>query len=157
MSFAAGTVTIAPPVPLRHPLSPSGTMRRIFLSTAFTVLVLSGCAAASAPGEGGSPSGGSADLITSEELRETDLQDATVWDAVQRLRPAWLRSRGTTGAGDRTFPRVFLDGVDIGDLDELRRIGTRDVREIRFMNSRDATTRYGTGYPGGAILVRTRR
>jgi hypothetical protein len=31
------------------------------------------------------------------------------------------------------------------------------VKEIRFINARDATTRWGTGYGSGVILVTTKR
>ena len=31
-----------------------------------------------------------------------------------------------------------------------------NVQELRYLNPRDATTRYGTGFMGGAIVITTR-
>jgi hypothetical protein len=39
----------------------------------------------------------------------------------------------------------------------LRSIRAGDVEEARFLNARDATTRYGTDMTAGAIEVVTRR
>jgi hypothetical protein len=36
-------------------------------------------------------------------------------------------------------------------------VSTDRVKEVRFLNARDATTRYGTGHPIGAIEITTRR
>jgi hypothetical protein len=44
----------------------------------------------------------------------------------------------------------------MGDLSFLRSIRTNQVEEIRHMSGSDATTRYGTGYGGGTIEVRSR-
>jgi hypothetical protein len=41
-------------------------------------------------------------------------------------------------------------------LDNLKSMRTTDIETIQFMDSRDATTRYGTGYVNGLIEVRTR-
>jgi outer membrane receptor protein involved in Fe transport len=89
--------------------------------------------------------------ITQEEIQE--LPSGTARDAVERLRPSWLRSRGGVG-GNPGYPRVFVDGRDFGTMDTLNGFHLDSVAEIEFMSGRDATTRYGTGYPGGIILVR---
>jgi len=94
-------------------------------------------------------------LITQEDL--SGQPAGTAYDAVQRLRPTWLRSRGTlsmgtTGTG--SLPRVFVADRDFGALRSLRDIQLDSVSEIEFMSARDATTRYGTGYAGGIIHVR---
>ena len=46
-----------------------------------------------------------------------------------------------------------------GDItrDELALIPVSDVESIRRVSASDATTRFGTGFPAGAIEVRTRR
>jgi hypothetical protein len=109
------------------------------------------------------PEGGSADraqptLITQAEL--DDLPVITARQAIERLRPRWLRARISTlrsGAGIRHTATVFVDGMPRGGLDTLEGIETREIAEIRFLSASDATTRYGTGYPRGIIEVSTRR
>jgi hypothetical protein len=98
-------------------------------------------------------------LITREEL--ADLPAGTAYDAVQRLRPSWLRSRsatiGRSGQGEVSLPAVFADGVYYGPLDTLSRFDLEAVEDIEYLSARDATTLHGTGYPGGIILLRLRK
>lgn len=128
-------------------------------------LVFAACASAGATGS----HSGSLDVIGMEELE--DLQGvSTAYDAVQRLRPRFLRGRagslGTRGASDpmsRTSSAddgsavlVYLDGARLGGTEELRRIPVESVREIRYLAGRDATTKYGTGHGAGVIEVDSR-
>lgn len=96
--------------------------------------------------------------ITLEELE--NLPVITAREAIQRLRPAWLRARVSTirgGTGTRHSAGVFLDGMPRGGLEVLDEMDIREIGEMRFMSASDATNRYGTGYPGGVIEVFTRR
>jgi hypothetical protein len=122
----------------------------VAVSALLASLVFSACAS----------SGGSArtprdrDRISPEELQLQPSGDA--YEAVRRLRPQWLRSRSVS-IGNQAFPRVFVDERDFGPLRSLRDIGVETVEEMRFMSPADATTRYGTGYPGGIIFVVLKR
>lgn len=110
------------------------------------------------PGRANSGSGVSPDLIGNWELQE--LADYNALDAIRRLRPAWLRggTRPAIAVGQTsTYPRVHLNGVPLQNIDELEEIDARDVREMRFLNGPDASTRYGTGYMNGAILITLER
>ncbi len=93
------------------------------------------------------------DLITAEELAErSDLQSA--WDAVQRLRPMWLRIRGAGTPNRSPSPiLVYLDGARAGEVDVLRQIRISSVAELRHLDGKDATTRFGTDHGSGAILI----
>ena len=122
------------------------------------LLLLVGLAAACYPGRATSGSGANPDLIGNWELQE--LADYNVLDAIRRLRPAWLRggTRPSIAVGPTsTSPRVHLNGVPLRSIAELEEIDARDVREMRFMNGPDASTRFGTGYMNGAILVTLER
>ncbi|HET9984868.1 MAG TPA: hypothetical protein VFQ38_14820 [Longimicrobiales bacterium] len=94
--------------------------------------------------------------LSADELVATNASSA--FDAVERLRPEFLRPRGTsslsTGAPD--LPAVFLDGIHAGGLEMLRALRPTEIELIRFVSAADATTRYGTGYPGGVIEVVTK-
>lgn len=112
------------------------------------------CACGPRTGSGGDEFTRDRRRISPEELATQTT--GTVYEAIERLRPIWLRSRSTTLA-TQAFPRVRVDGQDYGPVESLARIDVAVVSEIRFISARDATTRYGTGYPGGAILVILKR
>jgi hypothetical protein len=82
----------------------------------------------------------------------------TAYDLVQRLRPQFLRGRGvSTGAnGQATGPVIYLDNVLFGPTDALRQIRAENVKEIRYLNASDATTRWGTNHDSGVIMVTSR-
>ncbi len=96
-------------------------------------------------------------MILAAELLEVERSNA--YEAVQRLRPRWLQSRGAGSIGtlERDTPRVYVDGQLYGESESLRTIDIRDIQEMRYMSASDATTRYGTNHTAGAILVVTRR
>jgi len=52
---------------------------------------------------------------------------------------------------------VYVDNISYGDLSSLSNLNATQISEIRFLNSRDATTVWGTGHMGGVILVTTKR
>jgi len=51
------------------------------------------------------------------------------------------------------YPTVVRDGIRLGEIDALASIDPRTVASIRFLSSRDASTKYGSGYDGGVIEV----
>jgi hypothetical protein len=121
--------------------------RFVVLATAL-FLGATGCAAG-AGGGSGRPAGASSDHIVEAEL-ETVYQ-LTALEAVRRLRPRWLQSR--TGAP----PQVHLDGNPMGTAESLGGLRAADVEDMRYLNAADATTRFGTNYISGVILVTTKR
>lgn len=121
--------------------------RRAILGAFALAVGLAGCATAGTGGSSGSRS--SATRIVLEDLEGLEQYDA--YEAIQRLRPTWLQSRGTAE------PEVYIDGTRRGDLRELRSLRVADIQEMEFMSANDASTRFGTGHAGGAILITTRR
>lgn len=127
----------------------SFAIARLLVPSLALALGLTGCASAGAGGGDAAPRG-SANRIILEELEPVQQLDA--FDAVRRLRPMWLRSRGGSS------PQVLVDGNrQPGGLEALRSIRSSEIQEMQFMSASDATTRFGTGFDGGAILVTTRR
>ncbi len=118
------------------------------LSSVLLTLALMGCAGV--PSSGGS--GGGPNQITREQLQETGLEYVSAWEIIERFHPQWLQRRGTY-----SFPRVVVNGLPYGGLDSLRNMLGSDIEEIHYLTAGDATTRFGTGYTSGAILVVTRR
>lgn len=97
------------------------------------------------------------DPITAAELR--GLEALSAYEAIARLRANFLRSRGPTTLGRAdggAWPIVFIDGMRLGPIGELRSIPASDLREVRLLNGAEAQFRFGTGYPAGVILLSTR-
>lgn len=108
---------------------------------------LVGCA--SAGGGGSRPAGSSMTRIVRAELSE--LPEMNALQAIERLRPRWLQSR----AGD--VVQLYVDGSRRGNVADLQSIRVIEIEQMEYMSASDATTRYGTGHAGGAILVSSRR
>ena len=104
------------------------------------------CGAASSTPDSPAPQS-SRDQITAAEILATNT--SSVFDAIRRLRPTWLRPRG----GNASPPVVYVDGVRSGDLSYLKTLRVEGVHLVRYVNSRNATTRWGTGHASGAIEV----
>jgi hypothetical protein len=123
---------------------------RKLLVVALGTLALASCGGMAAT------AGGSSTRITREQLEA--LESISAYDAIQRLRPTWLQARGPVSlSGGNSLPRVHINDSRLSTLDELRSLLTHQVEAMEYRNAADATTLYGTGYPGGVIEVRTRR
>ena len=94
------------------------------------------------------------DMVTGAELEET--LETTVYDALQRLRPQWLRARGVARTGGNQSVSVFINRQRMGDVDFLRTLQPDVVREIRFYSGTEATMTFGSDNTGGVINI-TRR
>jgi hypothetical protein len=120
------------------------------------VLLMLGAAAACASAGGASGGGGGAtDAITREMIDDPGSQ--TAFTIVQRFRPRWLspRTQGTITNPEPSFAQVYVDDVRFGPLDGLHSVDGTQIERIEYMSSLDATTRFGGGHDGGAIMVWT--
>jgi hypothetical protein len=129
-------------------------------------LLLGGCASGGGGAAGTSATAsmtaaagprGSANVIVAAEIPGSGAQNAL--EVIQQLRPSMLRTRnGSTGEGaNGTNIVIYVDGVRAGERQTLTAVPAANIREIRYLNASDATTRFGTGHPVGAILVATKR
>lgn len=119
-----------------------------------TIVVLFAAAlftAACAPKQ--ATSGAEHNLVTAEELGR--VADMNLYDALRRLRPAFLRSRQipTSGAEPQP-PTVYVGSLQMMEgLEHLRQITAGTVAEVRFLEPQQANTRFGTNNAGGALVV----
>ncbi len=130
-------------------------IRRISMLGLALVLV-GGCA--SGGGEAGATrlASGGRNLIVRSELEGTNFTN--VYDAVRRLRPRWLRTRGTTSTrGAAPGMPVFIDNVRSGSTERLESLPIDQVEQVRYVSPSDATTRWGTNMSLGAIEVIMRK
>ena len=142
-------------------------------SVVVLVAVLASAACASSGTGGGGGGGGSGlgsgtasarierDVIAEAEISTRASDAANALQVIQKLRPQMLRTRGLASPMDRTGetvqPRVYVDNIDYGNLSTLSNVNASQIREIRYINSRDATTSWGTGHMGGVILILTKK
>jgi hypothetical protein len=119
----------------------------------YVVFIAASLGCASAPAKG--PTRDS-NVITEAELEAVKVSNA--FEAVDRLRPAYLRSRGRTrpNAGVSAFPTIYLDGQPYGDISTLRNIQIGQVREIHYYGTADAMTRFGSQRATGVIEIISR-
>jgi hypothetical protein len=133
---------------------------RSILLVALAAGAAAGCASSPASGGAGATQQstarphGSRDRITQDELANLDVQNAL--QAVQRLRPQFLQTRGGATQSINSGPVdivVYVDQTKMGGPSVLSQIPISDVKEIQYLNAADATQRYGTGHAAGAIIV----
>ena len=119
-------------------------------------LLLGVTACSMAGGGGGRSGGGSIGPITLSQVEEFGF--GTALTVVQRLRPRWLtaRTQGTLRDPSPAYAHIFLNQLYFGPLGSLDQISSTEIDRIEYINARDATTQYGTGYLGGIIRVTTR-
>ncbi len=91
-------------------------------------------------------------VLTGDEVRAARVANAL--DAIERLRPEFLRARAV---GSRTplaqrRPAVFHNGVYLGTLDVLRGFSPSEIVSVRRISASEATVRYGTRYGGVEAL-----
>ena len=139
-------------------------MRARVLMAALVVAVCSGCSSSGSSSKpAGSPRAPSRqqDVITEAEIADRAGEASNALQIVQKLRPQMLRSRGRFSPADSSeagaLPRVVVDGVAYGPIDNLVNLNAMSVKEIRYLNATEATTRFGTGYVGGVVLVTTKK
>lgn len=92
-------------------------------------------------------------LILAEEMERTGVTNAH--EAVRLLRPQWLIERGAHVIGESSEEtiQVYLDGNHLGGISTLTHVSAPIVHSIQFLNSGQATVRWGAGHSHGAILV----
>lgn len=95
-------------------------------------------------------------MITADEILHANAN--TAYEAVERLRPAFLTTRGSMSIQDPTPPTpiVYLDGVRYGIAASMASIPAMGISTIQYLPPIEAGMRYGLGHEGGAILIVTK-
>jgi hypothetical protein len=100
------------------------------------------------------PTNGGHDLITAEELEAAGSN--TLYEAVAKLRPHFLKPRTVTAYGRPATSQLMLyvDGERMESVDDLRRLPIPEVREVRFYEPQIANQRFARyNNAAGAIAV----
>ena len=103
-------------------------------------------------------------LITAEEIERSSANINTAYDAVETLRPRWLqvhevsRLPGRAGEPLHSTPvRVYLNDVNMGEIDYLRTIPAARVLELRMLSTNETASRFGPTDGQAAIVVTLKR
>jgi hypothetical protein len=128
-------------------------MRAPRLAAIVVVWALVGCAGASTQGRSDRTS---RTVLTYEQLAGTNSEN--LYDAIDKLRPDWLTSRGPTSVSNPapSVVSVYMNGTMLGKADYLREMRVLDVSEARYWDAGQASARFGMGHPRGVIEL-TRR
>jgi hypothetical protein len=100
------------------------------------------------------PVTGGHDLITAEELEAAGAN--TLYEAVAKLRPHFLKPRTTTAYGrPATSPlTLYVDGEKMESIEDLRHLSLPEVREVRFYEPQLANLKFARyNNAAGAIAV----
>lgn len=97
------------------------------------------------------------DVITQEEIEKATANNA--YDLLRQLRPAWFRTRGVVSTRDVTAGGLafYVDGIRLSSMEELESLAPDRIKEARYLKAIDATTKYGTDHPSGAVEIVTKR
>jgi len=116
--------------------------------------------AAANAANGPTPTKSSASILVAEDLRKIEAQN--LGDAIQRLRPQWLRRSSVrasnTMGSSRTAAEplvVWIDNNRAGSSEILTQIQVSNVRMVQYFTPSEAESRFGTGNSSGAIQIIT--
>ena len=129
------------------------------LTALAAMATMAACASASGGGSSSSSPRTDAYVITAAEIANVGATDA--YEAVQKLRPNFLRERGQTSLSDPgstdVTPNVYLNDTKVGDISPLKDIPTDNIVTIKYWNDKEAQARFGVGNVSGVIQVTTRK
>ena len=135
-------------------------MNTMRVCAATLLFLAAGCTANPAPGTDASAAAmKNPDIITAAELEDSQVASGDVLQAIQRLRPRYLMSRGSVSGqkADAGTVHVSIDGGALLTLDNLTRLRPTAIAEIRYLSATDAAQRFGTAAgSGGVILVKSK-
>jgi hypothetical protein len=124
-------------------------MKKSGIVAVLLVVLLTACSGR--PGERSGPR----NLITGQEL--SSVASADLYLAVQSLRPQWLRQMSSQSIYQNEQIWVYMDGLRLGGVDQLKQIMPASVESLQFLTGLEATQRWGLDHGHGAIVVTSRR
>ncbi|MES2178424.1 MAG: hypothetical protein V4550_11250 [Gemmatimonadota bacterium] len=98
-------------------------------------------------------------IITKEELSDPAIESRDAQYAIQQLRPAWFRTRGTQtlrSVDPAAAPGQVKVSQDFGPLQAvsaLTGLEIRNVIEMRYLDSNEAQARFGINANGGPVII----
>jgi hypothetical protein len=104
---------------------------------------------------------GGRNVLTQQEVKEKAADITNVYDAIERLRPDFLRARAATtmgtGGSDASGITAYVNMDRQPNLESLRAISVAELREVRRLSASEAQSKFGLNNMAGAIQVVTNR
>lgn len=121
-------------------------LARVVIVVGSLANALAGCAPATS-----TSSRATRDVLTQAQLAATNSNN--LYDAIAKLRPEWLGSRGPTSVSNPApaLASVFMDGTRLGTTEYLRGVPVIEVTEVKYWDAGRASARFGMGHPRGVI------
>jgi hypothetical protein len=94
-------------------------------------------------------------VITLEELQDPTVVSNDALTTIRLLRPQYFMTRGPVSFKNANAGKVQIS-QDFGPLQQLTAlsgIDTRSLKEVRYLNSTEATARFGINANGGPVIV----
>lgn len=135
-------------------------------ATSALAMVLAACATSSTPSSEPAPTSTASrstirnqTVITTSELSDPTLAGVNALDAVRRLRPSFLLTRGVvSGQNPRAGNvQVSVDGGSLAAVTTLSSMRVEEIAEIRYLNATDAAQQFGTSSASGPVILVKRR
>ena len=125
-------------------------LRGFVLLLLSTTWLAAGCASATTQGRSARAND---TQLTRSELAATNA--GNLYDAIAKLRPQWLSSRGATSVTDAspTGVDVYMNGTFLGKADYLRDVRLQDVSSVTYWDAGQASARFGMGHSRGVIEI----
>ena len=105
-------------------------------------------------------------LITEEMIARSRGQ--TAWEVLKKEapqltygerrdgRPSKLERRGAASFVLNDAPLIFVDGVQVIEIERLQTLPASTLHSIEILNGLDGTTYYGSNAVSGVIVIRTK-
>lgn len=125
-------------------------LRGFVLLLVSTTWLAAGCAGATTQGQSARTND---TQLTRSDLTATNA--GNLYDAIAKLRPQWLSSRGATSVTDAspTGVDVYMNGTFLGKADYLRDVRLQDVSSVTYWDAGRASARFGMGHSRGVIEI----
>jgi len=95
-----------------------------------------------------------ANVISSEELQDPAIYSRDAYTAIRHLRPSFFTYHGPNSFQSNTG--ILHISVDYGPLQELQQLAkmtTMGIFEVRYFNAEQAQARFGLNANGGPVIV----
>lgn len=126
------------------------SLRSLVIVALATTCMVAGCSSATTQGRSAR---GNSTQLTQSELVASNADN--LYDAVSKLRPEWLSSRGPASVTNSTPTSVdiYMNGTMLGKAEYLRDVRIQDVTDVRYWDAGQASARFGMGHPRGVIEI----
>lgn len=92
-------------------------------------------------------------VITSDELSAPDVEQLSLADALNRLRPKLYGPARAAMITTPFEPPVFVNGVRVEGMASLRNITAGHVQEVRYWKREEAAMKFGMDYPYAVTVI----